>query len=65
MTAASLGNEKDETSEVVQDVVEDGPNPDLYIDPKEEKKLVRRIDAYVISILGLLYLMCFLDRGNM
>lgn len=54
-------------------------DPALFIDPKVEKKLVRRIDTYVISIMGvsyqyrtsyhkltrkLLYLMCFLDRSN-
>ncbi|KAI9634393.1 major facilitator superfamily domain-containing protein [Dioszegia hungarica] len=34
------------------------------LDPKVEKKLLRRIDGFTISILGALYLMSFLDRGN-
>lgn len=44
-------------------IAEVGTGP--YIDPIEEKKLLRRIDVFTISIMGLLYLMCFLDRGNM
>ena len=36
-----------------------------FIEPSVEKKLLRRIDLFTISILGALYLMCFLDRGNM
>lgn len=27
-------------------------DPTLYIDPHDEKKLLRRIDGYVISLLG-------------
>lgn len=39
-------------------------DPALFIEPKLERKLVRKIDAYMMSIMGLLYLMCFLDRAN-
>lgn len=34
------------------------------IDPKEDRALTTRIDLKVIPILGLLYLICFLDRTN-
>lgn len=32
------------------------------IDPKKEKKLVRKLDAYIIPPVMLLYLLSFLDR---
>lgn len=35
-----------------------------YIDPAEEKKLLRKLDAWLLTILGALYLLAFLDRGN-
>ncbi|ORY78469.1 major facilitator superfamily domain-containing protein [Leucosporidium creatinivorum] len=37
---------------------------ELYIDPKEEKKLLRKLDFFLISLLGTLYLLSFLDRSN-
>ncbi|WRT68164.1 uncharacterized protein IL334_005139 [Kwoniella shivajii] len=36
----------------------------VEIDPVEEKKVLRKLDTYVISILGCLYLLSFLDRSN-
>ncbi|KAM0755613.1 MFS general substrate transporter [Meredithblackwellia eburnea MCA 4105] len=35
-----------------------------YIDPAEERKLLRKVDGFLIGILGMLYLLAFLDRGN-
>lgn len=32
------------------------------IDPKKEKKLVRKLDAFIIPPVMLLYLLSFLDR---
>ncbi|RSH95815.1 hypothetical protein EHS25_000908 [Saitozyma podzolica] len=34
------------------------------LDPGDESKLLRKMDMYVISILGVLYLLSFLDRSN-
>ncbi|WWC65480.1 uncharacterized protein I303_108098 [Kwoniella dejecticola CBS 10117] len=34
------------------------------LDPHEERRLLRKLDTYVISILGVLYLLSFLDRSN-
>ncbi|OCF36238.1 hypothetical protein I316_02111 [Kwoniella heveanensis BCC8398] len=39
---------------------ESGP----YLDPKAEAKLTRKLDIFIIPILGVLYLLSFLDRGN-
>lgn len=46
-------------------IIEDGHiDPALVIDPVEERQLLRKIDLYLMTIFGALYLMCFLDRGN-
>ena len=37
---------------------------DYYIDPKAEKRLVRKLDWRLIPWLCLLYLISFLDRTN-
>lgn len=46
--------------------IDHGPNvdPSLIIDPIEERKFLRKVDVYLMTIFGALYLMCFLDRGN-
>ena len=39
------------------------PEEELFaIDPKKEKKLVRKLDMYIIPPVMLLYLLSFLDR---
>jgi hypothetical protein len=35
-----------------------------YIDPAEERKLLRKVDCILVSLLGYLYMLCFLDRSN-
>ena len=54
--------EKDpkEDGQAVVDAADDIP----YIDPIEEKRLLRKLDAYIVSILGMLYLISFLDRST-
>lgn len=38
---------------------------DVILSPAEEKRLLRKVDRNVIPILGLLYLLSFLDRTNL
>ena len=37
-------------------------NSDYVIDKKAERKLVRKLDLYLVPILFFLYLLCFIDR---
>lgn len=37
---------------------------ELYLDPKIEARVVRKLDRNVLPILGLLYFLCALDRSN-
>jgi hypothetical protein len=39
-------------------------NPDVDISGVDEKKLIRKIDLYLIPWLALLYLLSFLDRTS-
>ena len=36
----------------------------VQFDPKEEARLRRKIDRYVVPTVALLYLFCFIDRAN-
>ncbi|TIB34244.1 hypothetical protein E3P86_02851 [Wallemia ichthyophaga] len=36
----------------------------VQIDPKEEKKLVRKLDLFICPVLGFSYFLSFLDRSN-
>jgi len=36
----------------------------LTMDPKADRALTTKVDLKVLPILGLLYLICFLDRTN-
>ncbi|BEJ16618.1 hypothetical protein CspHIS471_0600190 [Cutaneotrichosporon sp. HIS471] len=36
----------------------------VHFDPEAEKRLVRKIDLYVIPTVAMLYLWCFIDRAN-
>lgn len=38
--------------------------PLLQFDPVEERRLVYKIDLYIIPTVALLYLFCFIDRAN-
>ena len=40
-----------------------GP-PDDPVDPVEAKKIVRKVDWRLVPLLGLLYMLTFLDRVN-
>lgn len=44
--------------------VESGVLQDVHIDPKEEKKLLGKLDIFLVPIIMLVYLSCFLDRSN-
>uniref|UniRef100_V5EG15 Permease of the major facilitator superfamily n=2 Tax=Kalmanozyma brasiliensis (strain GHG001) TaxID=1365824 RepID=V5EG15_KALBG len=39
-------------------------DPSLIYDAAREKKLVRKIDLYIVPTVAVLYLMCFVDRAN-
>lgn len=43
---------------------EHGAIQDVTIDPKEETKLLARLDLFLMPIIMLVYLSCFLDRSN-
>jgi len=45
-------------------VFEKSVAPTVLLDEKEEKRLYRKIDWHLLPILALLYLVAFLDRGN-
>jgi len=36
----------------------------LYIDPKEEAKLVRKLDLFIMPMFSMIYFLSFLDRSN-
>lgn len=42
--------------------VEDSEN--VSIDPKDEAKLLAKLDLFFVPIIMLVYLSCFLDRSN-
>lgn len=37
----------------------------ITFDPKEEARLRRKIDVYIVPLVALLYMLCFIDRANM
>jgi len=39
-------------------------NLDSYIDKEAERRLVRKLDLWLIPILTLAYLACFIDRAS-
>ena len=41
-----------------------GQLENLSLDPKADRALTTKVDLKVLPILGLLYLICFLDRTN-
>jgi len=46
------------------DAKSDNLSPPLQLSEAEEKKLWRKIDLKLLPILTLLYLLSFMDRGN-
>lgn len=38
--------------------------PDYHLTPEEEAKLYRKLDYHLLPMLGILYLLSFMDRGN-
>ena len=48
----------------VEVAVSVGSADDLYINPQEEARVVRKLDTSVLPILGLLYFLAALDRSN-
>lgn len=43
---------------------EPGALQDVTIDPKEESQLLARLDLFLVPVIMLAYLTCFLDRSN-
>lgn len=60
---ASQKEYKDPETVVVQDA-ENIYRPDVDTSGIDERKLMRRIDWHVVPWLAVLYLLNFLDRGN-
>ncbi|EFW98959.1 major facilitator superfamily transporter [Grosmannia clavigera kw1407] len=52
------------TSVVVSGNTTPTDNPVMDIDPLAERRLRRKIDLFIVPIVALLYLFCFLDRAN-
>ena len=46
-----------------QDSIE-GTSADYFIDPAVERKLLAKIDLFLVPVVMLVYLCCFLDRTN-
>ena len=65
---SSEGSTKKRDSAVIEEAVSiDGPKlyrPDVDVSSIDERKLMRRIDWHVVPWLAVLYLLNFLDRGN-
>ena len=65
---SSEGSTKKRDSAVIEEAASiDGPKlyrPDVDVSSINERKLMRRIDWHVVPWLAVLYLLNFLDRGN-
>ncbi|KIM57697.1 hypothetical protein SCLCIDRAFT_129929 [Scleroderma citrinum Foug A] len=40
------------------------PSPCVVFDPKQESRLWRKVDLRLMPMIALMYLLCFMDRGN-
>lgn len=40
------------------------PEEPHYVDPKDEKRLLKKLDRTLIPFLSIIYLLSFLDRSN-
>lgn len=45
-------------------VTDEHGNVLVQFDPEAEKRLVRKIDLYVVPTVAMIYLWCFIDRAN-
>ncbi|KAF9234650.1 MFS general substrate transporter [Melanogaster broomeanus] len=45
-------------------IVDDGPDARPMLTPEQEKRLWRKVDLRLMPILSLMYLLSFMDRGN-
>ncbi|KAG9253007.1 major facilitator superfamily domain-containing protein [Emericellopsis atlantica] len=43
---------------------EDGQDPNLFLDPQSEKKLVRKLDLWIAPVMTVIFLTAYLDRAN-
>lgn len=43
---------------------ETASTPELYIDPIEHKKLLRKLDLWIAPVMTLIFLCAYLDRSN-
>ncbi|KAH7921928.1 MFS general substrate transporter [Leucogyrophana mollusca] len=50
--------------EVYSDTASDANTPPVVLSEEEEKRLWRKVDLRILPILSLMYLLSFLDRGN-
>ncbi|KAL3463703.1 putative MFS transporter [Aspergillus heterothallicus] len=57
-------DEKNPPSSPTKDAVETGTGEVLPLDSASDRALTTKLDIRVIPVLGLLYLVCFLDRTN-
>ncbi|KAL9613528.1 MAG: hypothetical protein Q9167_001913 [Letrouitia subvulpina] len=64
MENQTTSNEKDHLQDRSKDLLNEQGSPLVEIDIVAEKKLVRKLDLYIIPIVMLLYLFSFLDRVN-
>jgi hypothetical protein len=54
-----------EKPKALEDAVSAAPSEEgIVIDPQAEKKLVRKLDLYIIPVIFITYLLSYLDRTN-
>ncbi|KAK5064778.1 hypothetical protein LTR84_000612 [Exophiala bonariae] len=61
MEPAPMPNQPDGDSKV--SMIELGST--IMIDPIKEKKMMRKFDRYALLLIGIMYMFCNLDRGNL
>ena len=66
MSSETMSREgfKDPEAVEVQEIKDNVYRPEVDTSSVDEKKLMRRIDWHVVPWLAVLYLLNFLDRGN-
>lgn len=62
-TPVDLKNEVPITDAKTASTNEEAQNA-LFIDPKDEARVVRKLDLFLTPILFVVYLSCFIDRAN-
>lgn len=40
------------------------PAGELFIEPKDERRVLAKLDIFITPILFIVYLSCFIDRAN-